>query len=158
MKSLSTRSKVSNNHQVESQKSTVLHDNKKTEWITSMMSRNLDRIWLCNITLQRKRQQLDRHLKQKIRLHEERNQIREASNAMNKQRRTVEIHTLLNYLNWRISEWTNQKRNLKRQIYTKDNQENRETFWNESHKETTIVSRTDLHVICNKKKSNLTTS
>ena len=77
---------------------------------------------------------------------------------MNKQRRTVEIHTLLNYLNWRISEWTNQKRNLKRQIYTKDNQENRETLWNESHEETTIVSRTDLCVICNEKKNDRTTS
>ena len=45
-----------------------------------------------------------------------------------------------------------------RQIYEKNNQENWRTFWNENCKETTIVLRTDLCVISNKKKNDETTS
>ena len=45
-----------------------------------------------------------------------------------------------------------------RQIYEKNNQENWETFWNESCEKITIVSRTDLCVICNKKKNDRMTS
>ena len=54
MKNISTRSKTSNNHQVRSQKSTILHDNKKVEWMTSMMNENFNRIWFHHSILQKK--------------------------------------------------------------------------------------------------------
>ena len=38
-----------------------------------------------------------------------------------------------------------------RQIHKENNQKNQKTFQNESCEKTATVSRTDLHVICNKK-------
>ena len=58
----------------------------------------------------------------------------------------------MNHSNWKIFEWTDQEENLMRQIHEKDNQKDWKTLWNESCEETIIVSRTDLHVISNKKK------
>ena len=60
--------------------------------------------------------------------------------------------------NWRILEQTDQEGNLTKQIHTKNNQNNQDTSWNENCRETIIVSRTDLHVICNKKENDRTTS
>ena len=51
IKSISTRNKTSNNHQIRSQKSAIFHNNKKIEWMTSMMSRNFDRIWFYHLIL-----------------------------------------------------------------------------------------------------------
>ena len=44
MKSIFARSKISDNHQIKSQKFTILHDNKEVEQMTSMMSRNFNRV------------------------------------------------------------------------------------------------------------------
>ena len=80
--------------------------------MTSMMSRNLDKIWLYHSTLQEKEQQLNRYSEQKIRLYQEKSWERKTSNAMNELKKTNRICILLNYLNWRILEWINQKKNL----------------------------------------------
>ena len=45
-----------------------------------------------------------------------------------------------------------------RQIHKKDNQKNQKTFQNENCEKTTIVLKTDLHVISNKKKDDRMTS
>ena len=158
MKNLSARSKTSNNHQIRSQKSTILHDDKEVKWIISTINRNSNKIWFYHSTLSRKEQQLNKHFKQKIRFHQEKNQTKKASNVTNKQEKTNKIHTLLNYSNQKISKWTNQKKNLTRQIHEKNNQKNWETFWNENHKKTVTVSKTNLHIICNKKKNDRMTS
>ena len=63
-----------------------------------------------------------------------------------------------NHQNWRISEQTNQEKNLIKQIHMKNNQKNWETFWNESHEKTIVVSRTDLYVTDNKKENDRITS
>ena len=72
---------------------------------------------------------------------------------MNKQKKTIRICILLTCSNWKTLKWINQKENFMRQIYEENNQEDWKTFWNENCKEIIIVSRTDLHVISNKKKN-----
>ena len=70
----------------------------------------------------------------------------------------------LEYAHCRIT-WI--KKSLNKQIrkktaqdrFTKKNSQwNQWTSQNESHEETVIVSRTSIHVICNKKRNDLTTS
>ena len=56
MKSLFIRNKISNNYQIESQKFTVLYDNKKVKWMINTLNRNSSRIWFHHSTLQRKKQ------------------------------------------------------------------------------------------------------
>ena len=56
MKSISARSKTSDNHQVRSQKSAILHDNEEVEQMINTMSRNFSRIWFHHSILQKKRQ------------------------------------------------------------------------------------------------------
>ena len=73
------------------------------------------------------------------------------SNVTNKSKKITRIHTLLTHSNWRTLKWTDQEKDLVRQIHEKNNQKDQKTFWNESHKETIIVSRTDFCVISNKK-------
>ena len=45
-----------------------------------------------------------------------------------------------------------------RSIHEKDNQKDQRTFQNKSYKKTTIISRTNLYIINNKKKDDKTTS
>ena len=124
----------------------------------NIMNRNSSRVWFCYSTLQRKEQQLSRHSKQKIRFHQEKNWTEKTDNAINKWRKTIKIHTLLNHSNQKIFKWTDQEKNLTRQIYKKNNQKNWKIFWNENHEKATIVSRINLYVICNKKKNDRMTS
>ena len=77
---------------------------------------------------------------------------------MNKSRKTTRICTLSNHSNWEIFKQTNQKENLMKQIYKKINQRNWETSQNENCEKIIIVSRINLHVICNKKKDDEMTS
>ena len=124
MKSISARSKISNNHQVRLQKSAIFHDNKKVEQMIDMMSRNFNRIWLCHSTLQRKKQQLSRHSEQKTEFYQKRRWKTRTNNAASKSKWITRICTLQNHMNRRIFEWTNQEKNLARQIYKKNNQKN----------------------------------
>ena len=101
---------------------------------------------------------MSRYSEQKIRFCQERNQKERINNVTNKSKKTTKIHTLLNYLNWKTFKWTDQKENLMKQIHKKNNQKNWRIFWNENCKKIIIVSRTDLYVICNKKKNDKMTS
>ena len=107
IKNLFIRSKISNNHQVRLQEFTVFYDDKKIEWMTSMMNKNSSRIWFCYSILQRKKQQLNRHFKQKIRFYQKEKWKTRTNNAVSKSKQIIKIHTLQNYLNRRIFEWTN---------------------------------------------------
>ena len=77
---------------------------------------------------------------------------------MNKSRKTTRIYTLLNHQNKKTLEQINQEKNLVRQIHAKNNQEDWRTSQNENCEKTTIVSRTDLCVIDNKKEDDKMTS
>ena len=65
---------------------------------------------------------------------------------------------MLTHSNQKILKQTDQEKNFTKQIYKENNQENWRTFWNKNHKEIIIISRIDLHVICDKKKNDRTTS
>ena len=67
MKLLSQRNRTSDNCEIRSSKSTILHDDQEVKHKTSTISRNISRLQLHNSTLQRKRQCMNRCTKLMIR-------------------------------------------------------------------------------------------
>ena len=85
MKKLSIRSTTTDSCKVRSQKSSVLYDNQEAEQTTSTMSGNTCRVQLQDTALQEKEQHLNRCVKQKIRLHERRQQSEMTSSTNSEQ-------------------------------------------------------------------------